>query len=510
MDMDLKIADRGTISRTPVVDLSFQTLFYQCKFCLTFLTTLSKWESHVQRCIHGTAAASDLNGFQESIDQRCNFRCSKDFKTDLGLREVTFIQPILILERLKENKFKVVQKPENCGKDGESLVKKRVPKRKTQSWAALLNDEEIDEETITKLEEVTDTEWERGHEAKPGKDTVKISKKSKGKEENSKPKWVCTKKEDGSWKRVRNRLYLREKVDVRSLRFPCHLCPGKFYLQQELDVHVNSIHHGSRKLTPCCVCGKIFNRRDSINSHYRAHENAEFVKNKYDLLQPWSSERLKELYIPKPGSKGKHVTFMQPKCYFCLLPHSSFHSYVTHIRVEHSDPPEAYRFACTFQECLESFTSIHALLNHAKAVHPHKFYGKMTYLKMFKGTTTEKKVATPRRTAKKRTLKESSKTTKRKQKSPSVPRGKRSTSKQPLRDKDSFKQECYKSNDFDNQRIGGLIPHGRKIKLESTHHPETDISEESYSIKVEPVDAAINLEETDSFDAAKLDGLFLD
>ncbi|ODM94609.1 Zinc finger protein-likeMSN2 [Orchesella cincta] len=165
---------------------------------------------------------------------------------------------------------------------------------------------------------------------------------------------------------------------VRSFKFRCHLCPGGFYTQFELGRHVNGVHMGGRKLKTCCVCLKVFNKRDSLNDHLFAHEKAEVNEEKYNFLQPWTRRDLKS-----------HAFAY---CKFCLLSHSTHHSYVTHIREEHTPTPETFQFSCKFDNCPEKFSSIRTMLKHAKDTHAREFYGKFSWMRMTRGIFTGKQV----------------------------------------------------------------------------------------------------------------------
>ncbi|CAL8123831.1 unnamed protein product [Orchesella dallaii] len=423
--------------------LGAKTLYYQCKTCSSFLSSSSKWATHLQSCRStGSAEGSSI-------------------PRPVGLRLVTFMEPKLILERVNykltddvKTDCKKTDNSEFCeyeknlkiyktsGQDsgsahGKSLPSKPVHKKLGKvpaTGTGCIIAQNLQQPNL----ELKKGGIKLGSRARKGnrklvfnakknaegrivsnRQQTKLHRKSSNLKAKVKLQDMLTTNsiddtvgnqladnvtvtnddtiiktakqgkslilEDGSEKYFwpAGPVEKEPKSLVRAFRFRCNLCPGGFYTKFEFDRHVNGVHCGTRKLMYCCVCDRVFNRRDSLNDHILVHEKAEAYDEKYKFLQQWTEETRK-------GLTGVSHAFAY--CKFCLLSHSTYHSYITHIREEHTSTPETFEFHCKFENCPKKFRSIKTMVEHAKLTHPKMYYGRLSLMRMKKGIFTGEQV----------------------------------------------------------------------------------------------------------------------
>lgn len=112
---------------------------------------------------------------------------------------------------------------------------------------------------------------------------------------------------------------------------------------------------------------RMVNRRLLFFNHLKNHENAEALEDAFDLWNNWP-EKKREY---KHKGKGNQLNF---NCKYCLIPHPSQFSFLTHMKQEHPDKGRFAKYLCPY--CgISEFDSMKGFLTHFRTLHKKDYYG---------------------------------------------------------------------------------------------------------------------------------------
>ncbi|ODM96384.1 Transcription factor E4F1 [Orchesella cincta] len=339
-----------------VMDEETEISVLQCGRCSTFLTTTEGSEGHKERC---WGVEKDGEYHKMSSEGMSN-----------TMYTVTFDQPNLILERVAvstEDCLKSTVVPES-NRRGRAVGKRKLdPVLNGHQGLGL---EEISSPSVPrrsrlkammKLQEVIEPDCESDSESEWEQD---MSLELEDLED--KPMRKRFKSSSTSNKKSRRAKLRADEVTDIFYTFKCNVCGTKFRTQREFEWHMANIHEDTKgnEVHTCPLCGRMLIKRIVFQSHLKHHENAEAIEDAFDLWNKWPQKQ-----------RGKTNAAFWSKCKYCLIPHTSHYSFLTHMKVEHPDKGRYFKFNCPYS-CTMEFDCMKLFLMHMRKDHSEEYFGR--------------------------------------------------------------------------------------------------------------------------------------
>jgi len=147
------------------------------------------------------------------------------------------------------------------------------------------------------------------------------------------------------------------------------LCSKSFYLADQLERHVSTVHDGNRVI--CDQCGHESNSRSALTAHRRSHHPTPGLEPSYPCplcaRHFWTRSALER---HTPAHDPSRISLRKAMCAVCSLVFRHVYNLAHHVRTCHGDAGWRTPFACA--TCRQQFDSGLAFKAHYRSKHRNR------------------------------------------------------------------------------------------------------------------------------------------